>query len=268
MANCKNNTERKLILVTNDDGYNALGVRTLMKWLEPYGDVVAVCPDGPRSAQSMAITVSQALRVNEVDDYSGPGKMYKVNGTPVDCVKIAMHNVLERIPDLLVSGINHGSNAAVNVFYSGTMGAAFEGTVFGVPSIGFSLTDHAHDADFSPVRNCVDRLVPSVLKTGLPDGVCLNVNVPHDKGIPSQMRLVRSAKGKWTDEYQKYVDPNGKPFYWLCGTFVNEEPDAEDTDEWCMANGIISVVPQTLDRSAQLSDHYKNLLEKLCDTDF
>lgn len=246
--------ERRLILVTNDDGYNAKGVGELMKWLAPYGDVVAVCPDGPRSAQSMALTVNQALRIEEVHDFGGPGKMYKINGTPVDCVKLAMHTILDRTPDLLVSGINHGSNAAVNVIYSGTMGAAFEGCAFGIPAIGFSLTDHSPKADFTPVKPFVDRIVSAVIANGLPQGVCLNVNVPHDKGIPSEMRLVRAAKGKWSDEYKAYTDPFGKPFYWLCGNFINEEPDARDTDEWCLAHGIVSIVPEALDRTAGVND--------------
>ncbi|MBD5211688.1 MAG: 5'/3'-nucleotidase SurE [Bacteroidales bacterium] len=244
--------DRKLILVTNDDGYTALGVRTLMKWLEPFGEVVGVCPDGPRSAQSMAITVNQAMRIDEVKDYDGPGRLYKVNGTPVDCVKLAMHTVLDRTPDIVVSGINHGSNAAVNVIYSGTMGAAFEGCAFGIPSVGFSLTDHDPAADFSPVRPFVPKIIEEVLKSGLPEGICLNVNVPHDKGNPTEMRVTRAARGKWTDEYEKYLDPFGRPFYWLKGHFVNEEPEAEDTDEWCLSHGIVSVTPELLDRSAPL----------------
>lgn len=242
--------KKPLILVSNDDGYQAAGVRRLMEWLAPYGDVVAVCPDSPRSGQSMAITVNSALRVEPVADYDGPGKMYKCNGTPVDCIKLAMHNVLPRPADLVVSGINHGSNAAINVVYSGTMGAAMEGCAFGLPAIGFSLTDHAPDADFSPARPYVEKIVAGVLEHGLPEGVCLNVNVPDITGMPDGMRLVRAARGKWTDEYQEYTDPHGRKFYWLTGKFVNEEPESEDTDEWCLAHRIVSVVPVVLDRTA------------------
>lgn len=251
---------KKLILVTNDDGYLAPGVRRLVEWLEPFGDVVAVCPDGPRSAQSMALTVSQAMRISRVDDFRREGSvMYKCNGTPVDCVKLAMHTVLPKIPDIVVSGINHGSNAAVNVLYSGTMGAVFEGTVFGIPSVGFSLTSHAMDADFSPCRPFVERIVREVLAKGLPDGVCLNVNIPKDC-IPEDMRVVRAARGKWSDEYEEYTDPFGNPFYWLCGRFINEEPDAVDTDEYCLSHGIVSVVPELVDRTASDLETIRGIL--------
>lgn len=241
---------KPLILVSNDDGYMAPGVHRLVEWLTAYGDVVAVCPDGPRSGQSMAITVNAPLRIEQLPDADG-ARWYKVSGTPVDCVKLAMNTVFkERKPDLVVAGINHGSNSAVNVVYSGTMGATFEGCAFGIPSIGFSLTSHAMDADFNPCKPFVDKLVKGIIEHGLPRDICLNVNVPHDKGVPTEMRLVRSCRGNWNDEYQEYTDPSGKKFYWLTGHFVNDEPDAEDTDEWCLAHGIVSVVPTLLDRTA------------------
>lgn len=245
--------KRKLILVSNDDGIEALGVHRLVEWLLPFGDVVAVCPDGPRSGQSMAITVNGALRLTRMDDFMGAA-MYKVNGTPVDCVKLAMHIALPRRPDLVVSGINHGSNAAINVVYSGTMGAVMEGCAFGIPSVGFSLTDHAADADFEPCRPFVGRIVRAVLEKGLPEGVCLNVNIPHDHGIPEEMRVVRACRGNWSDEYAEYTDPHGRKFYWLTGKFRNDEPEATDTDEWCLSHGIVSVVPTLLDRTADLPD--------------
>lgn len=241
--------ERPLILVSNDDGIQARGVHCLIDRLLKFGDVVCVCPDGPRSGQSMAITVNDALRITPVDDYHGAA-MYKVNGTPVDCVKLAMNTVAVRRPALVVAGINHGSNAAINVVYSGTMGAVFEGCAFGIPSIGFSLTDHSPDADFTPCLPVIDLIVGNVLEQGLPEGVCLNVNVPDISGVPSEIRMVRGCKGNWSDEYKEYTDPHGKKFYWLTGKFVNEEPDNEDTDEWCLAHGIASVVPVTLDRTA------------------
>ena len=241
--------KRPLILVSNDDGIEARGVHCLIDRLIEFGDVVCVCPDSPRSAQSMALTVNAALRINPVEDYRG-AKMYKTNGTPVDCVKLAMHTVLDHKPDLMVSGINHGSNASINVLYSGTMGAAMEGCAFGIPSIGFSLTDHAAHADFTPCYPFVDKIVAGVLKHGLPEGVCFNVNIPHYGPTPTEMRLVRAAKGNWSDEYREYTDPNGGKFYWLTGSFENEEPDAEDTDEWCLAHGIVSVVPVCLDHTA------------------
>ncbi len=185
-------------------------------------------------------------------DHAG-AMMFKVNGTPVDCVKLSMHRILDRRPDMVVSGINHGSNAAINVVYSGTMGAAMEGCAFGIPSIGFSLTDHSPDADFSPCRPWVERISRGVLEHGLPEGVCLNVNVPDVDSEPEEMRVVRACRGNWSDEYKEYTDPHGHKFYWLTGRFENEEPEATDTDEWCLAHGIVSVVPTLLDRTGPVA---------------
>lgn len=239
---------RPLILVSNDDSYSAAGVHVLIDRLVKFGDVIAVCPDAPRSGQSMAITVNDALRITELPDYNG-AKMYKVNGTPCDCVKLAMHHILDRRPDLVVAGINHGSNSSINVLYSGTMGAAMEGSAFGIPSIGFSLCDHSHDADFTPCLRAIDILVEAALKYGMPKEVCLNVNVPKVDYVPSEMRLAIPCQGSWNDEYREYTDPSGKKFYWLSGHFENFEPDNELTDEWCLNHGIISVVPISIDRS-------------------
>lgn len=239
---------RPLILLSNDDGFDAPGARILAQWLSRYGDVVSVCPDGPRSAQSMAITVNAALRITPVE-LTDRIKRYKINGTPTDCIKLAMHTVMPRRPDLVVSGINHGSNASINVMYSGTMGAASEGAAFGIPSIGFSLTDHSTNADFEGCRRFVDHLVPLILREGLPEGVALNVNIPDCRPYPEEIRVVRSAKGRWSDEYEEYIDPQGGKFYWLKGTFTNEEPEAEDTDQWCLDHGIATIVPTMLDRT-------------------
>ena len=242
--------KKPLILISNDDGYEAKGVNELASWLTKFGEVVAVCPDGPRSGQSMAITVNQPLFIKFIKEENGV-KWYRTSGTPVDCVKLSMHVVLEgRRPDLVVAGINHGSNAAINVLYSGTMGAAFEGCAFGIPSIGFSLTDHSPDADFSICRPFVEKLVGDVLKNGLPEGVCLNVNIPNITTPPKEMRLVRACKGYWNDEYKKYTDPFGRTFYWIQGDYINEEPDNPDTDEWCLHHDRVSVVPVLLERSA------------------
>ena len=198
----------------------------------------------------MALTVNAPLRVRREDDVEGM-EMYSVNGTPVDCVKLAVYSVLKgRRPDLVVAGINHGSNASINVVYSGTMGAAFEGCAFGIPSIGFSLTDHDPKADFAPCLPFVDALCDAVLSNGLPGGVCLNVNIPDSKIAPEEMRLVRACKGNWSDEYSEYTYPQGHKFYWLTGKFRNDEPEATDTDQWCLDNGIVSVVPCMLDRTA------------------
>lgn len=255
---------RPLILISNDDGIDARGVHVLIDCLSKFGDIVCVCPDGPRSGQSMAITVNGPLRITRLQDYNG-AKMYKVNGTPVDCVKLAVYVALDRRPDLVVAGINHGSNSAINVVYSGTMGAAFEGCAFGIPAIGFSLTDHSPNADLEPSKQFVETIAKAVIDNGLPQGVCLNVNIPDSDVAPTEMRVVRACKGNWSDEYQEFSDPSGKPFYWLTGKFTNEEPESTDTDEWCLANGIVSVVPVALDRTVPISSglEYLKKLEKL-----
>lgn len=244
----ENKMNKPLILVTNDDGIEAKGVHELVKSLLNIGDVYCICPDSPQSGMSMALTVSTSLRVKELERYHG-ARMFKVSGTPVDCVKIGIDNILERRPDIVVSGINHGSNAAINVVYSGTMGAAFEGCAYGIPSIGFSLTSHKEDADFSPCLPVVDTLVKSVLDKGMPEGVCLNVNMPANIESYKEMRVTKACRGRWNDRYEEYFDPAKRPFYWLAGNFVNEEPDNEDTDEWCLDHGIVSIVPVMLERT-------------------
>ena len=239
---------KPLILVSNDDGISAKGVHELIRSLQHIGEVVCVCPEGPQSGMSMALTVNSPLRVKRIEDYHGAA-MYQVSGTPVDCVKIAIDNLLPKKPDIVVSGINHGSNAAINVVYSGTMGATFEGCAYGIPSIGFSLTSHNEDADFSPCLTVVDKLVKLVLENGLPEGVCLNVNMPAHVSEYKEMRVVRGCRGRWDDYYKEYEDPAHRPFYWLAGKFVNEEPDNENTDEWCLDHGIVSIVPVLLERT-------------------
>ena len=237
---------QKLILVSNDDSISAKGVHELVRSLQHIGEVVCVCPENPQSGMSMALTVNSPLRVKRLEDYHG-AKMFKVSGTPVDCIKIAIDNLLPRKPDIVVSGINHGSNAAINVVYSGTMGAAFEGCAYGIPSIGFSLTSHDEDADFTPCLPVVDKLGRLVLENGLPQDVCLNVNMPANVEIYKEMRVTKSCKGRWNDGYIEYLDPAKRPFYWLSGHYVNEEPENQDTDEWCLEHGIVSIVPVKLD---------------------
>ena len=240
--------KKPLILVSNDDSYTAPGVHVLIDRLLKYGDVYAVCPAEPHSGQSMAITVNAPLRINPLPDYR-EAKMFNVTGTPVDCVKLAMHHILPRRPDLVVAGINHGSNSAINVLYSGTMGAAMEGAAFGIPAIGFSLTDHSMEADFNPCHKAIDLLVEETLRNGLPRDIALNVNIPNISGCPKEMRLCSPCRGNWNDEYKEYTDPNGKKFYWLTGTYENLEPDNQYTDEWALAHGMVSVVPVAIERS-------------------
>lgn len=252
-------THKPVILVSNDDGIDAKGVHKLIEALPEGCEIVCVCPDGPRSAQGMALTLSTAMRLTDMGTYHG-AKMFKVNGTPVDCVKIGVDVVLKRLPDLVVAGINHGSNAAVNVIYSGTMGAVFEGCAFGIPSVGFSLTSHNPDADFEGCKPFIKDIVEKVIEKGLPDEICLNVNIPAVDPYPTEMRLARSCRGKWVDNYAEFTDPQGETFYWLTGKFINGEPDATDTDEWCLDHGIVSVVPTLLDRTAPDLHRFRYLL--------
>ncbi|MBD5262915.1 MAG: 5'/3'-nucleotidase SurE [Bacteroides sp.] len=241
---------KKLILVSNDDGYMAKGVRELMAMLAPYGEVVAVCPDQGRSGQSMALTFDAPLRVREEESPVEGTRLFSCNGTPVDCVKISCYSVLDgRIPDLVVAGINHGSNASVNVVYSGTMGAVQEGCSWGVPAIGFSLTTHDPDADFSSVRPAVDALVPRILQEGLPKGAFINVNVPA--GVDeAPLALCRECKAHWSEEYKRYEDPMGRTFFMLSGHMINDEPSSTDTDLYALDHGRTSVVVEALDRTA------------------
>lgn len=242
--------DKKLILVSNDDGYQAPGVAGLINFLKPFGEVIAVCPEGPRSGQSMALSFDQALRIRKVEGIVEGAEMYAVNGTPVDCVKLSHYTVLKgRRPDLVVAGINHGSNAGINVLYSGTMGAVQEGCGLGIPAIGFSLTDHSRSADFSECRQIVEKLVGRVLAEGLPEGIFLNVNIPH--GVkPKGLLVTTECRGNWSDEYVEYEAPHGGKFYMLAGRFVNAEPDNRKTDEWALRNGYASVTPERMDRTA------------------
>lgn len=240
--------KRPLIFITNDDGIAAPGLEKLIKTAIRLGDVVVGAPSEPQSAKSSALTVNAPLQVFKHPSIDG-ADVYSISGTPVDCVKVSMHAVLDRKPDLLLSGINHGSNAAVNNIYSGTMGATMEGCVLGIPSIGFSLLDHSMGADFDPVMPLVSQIIQSVLNNGLPDRICLNVNFPADCK-PEGIKIVRAARGQWTEEYADYATPNGKPFYWLTGTFHNQEPDNPDTDEYWLARNYATVVPIRPDQSA------------------
>lgn len=240
----------KLILVSNDDGYMAKGVIELISMLVPYGEVIAVCPNQGRSGQSMALTFDAPLRVKEEKSPVAGAKLYSCNGTPVDCVKISCYSVLNgRKPDLVVAGINHGSNASVNVLYSGTMGAVQEGCSWGVPSIGFSLTTHDPDADFSAVRPVVDSLVPKLLQEGLAKGTFINVNVPA--GVTeAPIALCRECKAHWSEEYKEYEDPMGHRFYMLSGHMINDEPECSETDIFALEHGKTSVVVEAIDRTA------------------
>ncbi len=240
--------KRPLIMICNDDGVNARGIAHLTRIAASLGDVVVVAPDSPQSGKSSALTVNAPLMLNTHPDIDG-ARVYSVNGTPVDCVKIGLHAVLDRKPDLLLSGVNHGSNAAINNIYSGTMGAAMEGCVLGIPSIGFSLLSHSPEADFNPLTPFITDIIKKVLANGLPEGVCLNINFPK-QCTPKGLKVVRGAKGHWTEEYRDYTTPHGTPFYWLTGKFHNEEPDNPETDEYWLRQQYATIVPIRPDQTA------------------
>ncbi len=242
--------KRPTILVVNDDGITAHGIQVLAYLMKELGDVVIVAPDSPQSGMGHAITIAKPLRLDKVDLYAGI-ESYQCSGTPVDCVKLAVNKVLYRKPDLLVSGINHGSNSSINVIYSGTMSAAMEGAIEGIPSIGFSFSNFSADADFSPLQKYVKIIAEKVLKNGLPQGSLLNVNFPYVSSYEELkgIRVCRQAIAKWKEEFDERMDPHRRKYYWLTGEFVNFE-DAEDTDEWALANNYVSVVPVQFDFTA------------------
>ncbi|MBD5202572.1 MAG: 5'/3'-nucleotidase SurE [Bacteroidales bacterium] len=244
------NTPRPLILISNDDGVDAPGIEFLARVASRHGDVVVVAPASAQSGKSSALTVNAPLTLKHLAGYPGcDAKVYSVNGTPVDCVKIALHAVAAHRPALVLSGVNHGSNAAVNNIYSGTMGAAMEGCVVGIPSVGFSILSHSWDVDMKPAEKLIDRVIYYVLTHGLPDGICLNVNFPAAAHI-NGLKVTRAARGYWSEEYADYTTPSGEPFYWLTGRFINLEPDAPDTDEYWLKRDYGTVVPIRPDQTA------------------
>lgn len=246
---------KPLILITNDDGDQANGISVLTKVMAQLGQVVVLAPDGPRSGQSNAITVNQPIRFKMLEQSENITR-YSCTGTPTDCVKLAMNELFDRKPDLLVSGINHGSNAAINVIYSGTMGAVLEGCEYGIASIGFSLDDHAMSADFSKFEPYILKISQKVIQEGLPYGTCLNINCP--KGEVKGIKVVRQCEGHWTKEFEKRTDPTGRNYFWLTGYFENHEPQATDTDIWALENGYISIVPTKIDMTAYDFIHTAN----------
>jgi 5'-nucleotidase len=246
----KNMSKKPLILVTNDDGINAPGIRTLITVMKTIGDVVVVAPDSPQSGMGHAITLNATLYATEVNIDNGPQKEFSCSGTPADCVKLAIREILGKTPDLCVSGINHGSNASINVIYSGTMSAAIEAGIEGIPAIGFSLLDYSWDANFEASKSFVKKITEQVLEHGLPNGVVLNVNIPNieEKEIKG-IKVCRQARANWVEEFDKRKTPQGKDYYWLTGKFVNLD-GGEDTDEWALENGYISLVPAQFDLTA------------------
>jgi 5'-nucleotidase len=253
---------KPLIFVTNDDGISSPGIIKLVKIAREHGEVVIIAPDKPQSGMGHAITINSTLRLNKTN-YHNVEMEFSCSGTPVDCVKMAVNKILKRKPDLVLSGINHGSNSSINVIYSGTMSAAIEGALEGASSIGFSLCDYGIDADFDSAEKYIDKIITQSLKHKMPKGVCLNVNIPklkYDelKGI----KVCRQAKANWVEEFEERKDPYNRSYYWLSGKFVNFEPDSKDTDEWALKNGYISVVPTQCDLTAyDALDNFTKLLK-------
>ncbi len=241
----------KLILVVNDDGYNAPGIEALIEVAAKFGHVVAVAPKEPQSGMSQAITTYSPLYLETIYKYP-EAELYSLNGTPVDCVKFATdHLLLSQKVDLVVSGINHGSNAAINVLYSGTMGAAIEGALSAAPSIGFSHLSHSRNIDFTASKIYAEKVIRAVLDAGPQEFMCLNVNIPD---LPAEeikgMKVVRQNSGYWMEEFYARKDPRGREYFWLTGDFINHEPNAVDTDLAVLNDGYVSVVPIQVDMTA------------------
>jgi len=241
---------KPLILVSNDDGITASGIRNLVEVMKKIGEVVVVAPDGPQSGMGHAITVGNTLRLNSVDIFDDVDA-YECSGTPADCVKIAKQVVLkDRRPGLVVSGINHGSNSSISVLYSGTMSAAIEASIEGMPAIGFSLCDYASDADFSHTLEYIESIARQALEKGVPKGVALNVNFPPKQNEKLKgIKVGRQANAKWEEEFDQRFDPHGRRYFWMAGNFVNFDK-GEDNDEWAIANNYVSIVPVKYDLTA------------------
>ena len=242
--------KRPLILVTNDDGINAPGIRTLISVVKNIGDVIVVAPDSPQSGMGHAITINSTLHSSRITPKNSEIIEYSCSGTPADCVKLAINELMPRKADLCVSGINHGSNSSINVIYSGTMSAAIEAGIEGVPAIGFSLLDYSWNADFSHSKDFIRKITLNALNNGIPKGVVLNVNIPAVKKSDIKgLKICRQAKAYWVEEFDKRKNPLGQEYYWLTGKFVNKD-QGEDTDEWALKNNYISIVPVEFDLTA------------------
>ncbi len=239
---------KPFILISNDDGYMAKGINELVGMLLPMANILVCAPDGARSGFSCAFSATTPLQL-KLQSESQQLQIWSCNGTPVDCVKIALSELCERKPDLVIGGINHGDNASVNTHYSGTMGVVMEGCMKGIPSIGYSLCNHDPEADFDPLKPYIQRITQEVLKQGLPFGTCLNINFP--KGSEYQgVRVCRMANGTWGNELVKCHHPRQYDYYWMVGEYTNDEPEAEDTDSWALTHQYVAITPTTMDVTA------------------
>ena len=266
-------TSRPLILISNDDGFEANGIRALVDMVKPFGDVLVCAPDGPRSGYSCAFTAVDPLTMQLRQNRPDGVQVWSCSGTPVDCVKLAIDQLCldlqpddhysfpefrrHRMPDLILGGINHGDNSTVNNHYSGTMGVAMEGCLKYIPSIAFSSCYYSHDANLEPLRPYVQQIVRRVLAEGLPKGVCLNVNFPA-RELFEGVRICRMTYGRWVNEVVRRHHPRGYDYYWMVGSYMNDEPSAEDTDQWALSHGFVAITPTHMDVTAYgFMDHLR-----------
>ncbi|GBU07573.1 5'-nucleotidase SurE [Bacteroidales bacterium] len=236
---------KPLILITNDDGVDSKGIACLIEAVKDLGNIVVMAPQGPQSGMSSSITSMVPLRMKLLSKKDNL-LIYSCNGTPVDCIKLAVGEVLDRKPDLILSGINHGTNSSICIHYSGTMGAAIEGCIMGIPSLGFSLCNQSDDADFGAAMQYVRLIAKKVLIEGLPKGICLNINVPNTSMIKG-IKICSQAEGRWTSEFMKSQDALQQDVYWLTGRFAHKNPENSNSDESALNNGFVSVVPCKID---------------------
>ncbi|WP_020530704.1 5'/3'-nucleotidase SurE [Flexithrix dorotheae] len=250
--------KKPLILISNDDGITSKGIRTLVEIMSTIGEVVVVAPNSPQSGMGHAITINDPLKIYKSDIFDDI-EAYECSGTPADCIKVAKNYILkDREPDLVVSGINHGSNTSVSVLYSGTMSAAIEAAIEGLPSIGFSLCDYDARADFSHIEKWVKEIAKEALEKGIGKGVALNVNFPKKSETPVKgVKICRQAIAKWVEEFDERTDPSGRKYLWLSGYLQNNDK-GEDTDEWAIKNNFASVVPVLYDMTAHLNIAFLN----------
>ena len=251
--------KRPLLLISNDDGYLAKGINCLVEMLSDLGDIIVCAPEDARSGFSCAFSATVPLRLQCRAQRPGV-EIWSCTGTPVDCVKMALAEIVPRMPDLVIGGINHGDNASVNAHYSGTMGVTLEGCMKYIPSVAFSLCDHRENADFEPLCPLICEITQRVLREGLPLGVCLNVNFPllEDRGYKG-VRVCRMAKGTWGQEVTKCHHPRGYDYWWMVGSYTNDEPEAEDTDNWALTHGYVAITPTQIDITAyQAMDKIKS----------
>ena len=257
-----NNPNKPLILVCNDDGITAPGIAATVEVMSTFGKVVVIAPDSPQSGMGHAITINMPLRMIKNNQFGNEIESYQCSGTPADCVKLAIDKILHRKPDLLVSGINHGSNSSINIIYSGTMSAAMEGAIEGIPSLGFSLLDFSWDADFGASKFYMEMIIRNVFHHGMPKNTLLSVNIPNvPKDQIKGVKVCRQARAKWVEEFDHRQDPHGRDYYWLTGKFTNMDK-GKDTDEWALENNFVSIVPVQFDLTAY------NAIQQLNSWDF